>query len=176
MWELREHMLKTIRLYTLEYMDHLLELQRTTGIYAYELTAKELRNITWSNIYNTTIPNDITRALFYEYKPKTFKHMASLSAATYNAYAWKKPSETINIYDFQEMISNETFKKCPCFTREDFFDYLLEVGVERQLAFDTAERIRKGHAHSVKKYKEQFFSLPIPDEVKEGKRLIKKCL
>ena len=49
----------------------------------------------------------------------------------------------INLYRFQQMISSESFKKYPCFTREDFFDYLLESNIERSLAFDASECIRK---------------------------------
>ena len=57
------------------------------------------------------------------------------------------------------MIFSNTFKKYPCFTREDFFDHMVKMGVERSLAFDASERIRKGHANSSGKYKQQFFDL-----------------
>ena len=69
--------------------------------------------------------------------------------------------------EFSKMISTDTFKKYPCFTREDFFDYMVEMGVERTLAFDASERIRKGHAGSCGKYQQQFFDLSIPDEIKD---------
>ena len=68
------------------------------------------------------------------------------------------------------MISSDAFKKYPCFTQEDFFDYLLESGLERSLAFEASERIRKGHACSTKENKELFDSLPIPDDMKEVAR------
>lgn len=49
----------------------------------------------------------------------------------------------------------------------DFFDHMISLGIERNVAFDAAERIRKGHASSCGKYQQQFFALPIPDEIKE---------
>ncbi|MDY2613192.1 MAG: hypothetical protein SOV77_04110, partial [Lachnospiraceae bacterium] len=73
----------------------------------------------------------------------------------------------INMSEYRKMISTDTFKKYPCFTREDFFDYMVEMGVERTLAFDASERIRKGHAGSCGKYQQQFFDLSIPDEIKD---------
>ena len=64
--------------------------------------------------------------------------------------------------------SKNTDKKYPCFTREDFFDYLIEFGIERSLAFEAAEQIRKGYASSSNK--EQFDKLPIPDDIKKVAR------
>lgn len=69
--------------------------------------------------------------------------------------------------NIKKMISSDVFKKYPCFTREDFFDHMIRLGIERNVAFDAAERIRKGHANSCGKYQQQFFALPIPDEIKE---------
>ena len=73
----------------------------------------------------------------------------------------------IDLWEYKEMISSDSFKKYPCFTREDFFDHMINMGVERSLAFDASERIRKGHATSNGKYQQQFFDLPIPEEIKE---------
>ena len=161
-------MLKTIRFFTLEYLDELVQLQRATGIYANDLGTKELRKITWSNIYNTAIPNSNSRMLFHEFKPKTYKDMIALDSSSHNSFSWQgNDYNYIDMGKFKKMLSNDTFKKYHCFTREDFFDHMISMGVERTLAFDTSEKIRKGHANSCGKYKEQFFDLPIPDEIKE---------
>lgn len=167
-WELEEHMLKAIRLSALEYLDELVQLQRATGIYANDLGTKELREITWSNIYNTSIPNSNLRILFHEFKPKTFKDMTALDSSSHSSFSWQKNDYNyINSGEYKKMISTDAFKKYPCFTREDFFDHMVNMGVERSLAFEASEKIRKGHANSCGKYKEQFFELPIPDEIKE---------
>ena len=106
--------------------------------------------------------------LFHELKPKTFKDMVALDSSSHNSFSWNKiGSGKINLYHFQQMISSESFKKYPCFTREDFFDYLLESNIERSLAFDASECIRKGFACSVGERKERFDALEIPDEIKE---------
>ena len=167
-WELEEHMLKTIRLFTLEYLDELVQLQRATGIYANDLSSKELRDITWSNIYNTAIPNNTSRMLFHEFKPKTYKDMVAFDSSSHNSFIWQEGNyHHMDLGEYKKMIFADNFKKYPCFTREDFFDHMITLGVERTLAFDTSEKIRKGHANSCGKLQQQFFDLPIPDEIKD---------
>lgn len=167
-WELEEHMLKAIRLFTSEYLDELILLQRATGIYANELGTKKLREITWSNIYNLTILGDNSRLLFHEFKPKTFKDMVAFYSSSHNYFSWKRNDyKHFNLGEYKKMISTDAFRKYPCFTREDFFDYMIKIGVERTLAFDTSERIRRGHANSCSNYKQELFDLPIPNEIKE---------
>ena len=167
-WELSTHLLKTVHLHPFEHMDNLLRLQRATGIYANELSPNNLRDITWSNICNTTLLNNSSRMLFHELKPKTFKDMVALESSTHSSFSWKKlGAERFDLFRFQQMISSDVFKKYPCFTREDFFDYLLEAGIDRALAFDASEYIRKGYACSVGERKEQFDALQIPYEIKE---------
>ena len=99
-WELEEHLLKPIKLFPLEYLDDLIQLQRATGIYANDLGTKELREITWSNIYNTAIPNSNSRMLFHEFKPKT-----------YNIKIWllSTPAHTILSHGKREIITTLTW-------------------------------------------------------------------
>lgn len=167
-WELEQNFLKPIRLFSLEYIDILIKLQRATGIYANEISDKEIHEITWSNIYNTTILNSTTSSFFHELKPKTFRDMVSLESASHSTFSWQE-SDHFDLYSFNNMASSDAFKKYPCFTREDFFDYLIEEGVERKFAFDVSERIRKGHANS-SMCSDEFNTLQIPDDIKEVAR------
>ena len=167
-WELSTHLLKTILLYPVNHIDNLVKLQRATGIYANELSPEILRNITWGNIYNTALLNPTSRMLFHDLKPKTFKDMVALDSSSHNSFSWNKNGAgELDMYQFQQVISSESFKKYPCFTREDFFDYLVESGVPNSLAFNASECIRKGHASSVGDRKKQFDALEIPDEIKD---------
>lgn len=165
-WELNESMLKPIRFFQSNYIENLIKLQRSTGIYANEITTHDLRELTWSNLFHSTLLNSTASSYFYELKPKTFKDMVSIDASSHNTFSWQnyddKPFDNYN-----KMISSDSFKKYPCFTREDFFDYMIEAGIDRELAFSASEKIRKGHATSSGKYKDLFFELPIPDEIKE---------
>lgn len=167
-WELKEHMLKPIRLFTLEYLDKLIQLQRATGVYANDLNIKELREITWSNIYNTAIPNSTARMLFHEFRPKTYKDMVAYDSSSHNSFIYKNAEHIgIDFVEYKKMISTPEFQKYPCHTREDFFDHMVKMGVDRTLAFDASERIRKGHALSQGNFRQQFLDLPIPDEIKK---------
>lgn len=68
---------------------------------------------------------------------------------------------------FYTLIKTEAFQKYPCYAREDFFEFLVDAGVEKNLAFDVSERIRKGHTHSGKNLRESFYALSIPEDFKE---------
>ena len=170
-WELEQNQIKAIRLFSFEHIDKLLSLQRATGLYVNELSLSSLSEITWSNIFNTTLLCQQTSMLFHELKPKTFRDMVALEASAHNTTIWQKQGEMyIDFYDFTQMTSTEAFKKYPCFTREDFFDYLIESGVDRETSFLASEMIRKGQAsekaHS-SRWHENFLSLSIPEEIKE---------
>lgn len=165
-WELEQSMLKPIRLFSSHYIEQLISLQRSTGIYANEITPNDLREITWSNLFNSTILNSTTSLFFHELRPKTFKDMVSIEASSHSTFSWQDGNQKL-FSDYKNMIQSECFKKYPCYTCEDFFDYLVEAGVNRELAFTVSEKIRKGHANSSGKLKEEFFELPIPEEIKE---------
>ena len=74
----------------MDYLDELIQLQRATGIYTHDLNNKELREITWSNIYNTAAPNNNLRILFHEFKPKTYKDMTAFVSSCHNSHSWHK--------------------------------------------------------------------------------------
>lgn len=168
-WELMKHMLKPIKLFNREFLDELIKLQRETGIYVNELSTKELSDITWRQIYNTGIINQTTRMLFHEYKPRSYKDMVALDASSHNSFSWQAPEHSsFDTQKFKKMISTDYFKKYPCFTREDFFDYLVLIGTDRTLAFEASEKIRKGHANSSNsRYHHEFEELPIPEDIKK---------
>lgn len=164
-WELRNSFIEPVKLFSLDYNNYLIQLQRATGIYTYEISSEVLRNITWSNIFNTTMLCSTTGSFFHELKPKTFHDMVALESSSHSTFTWQEPNDK-DVYEYKKVISSEAFQKYPCFTREDFFDYLLEAGVDRTFAFDVSERIRKGHAVS-SKFHDDFHALPIPEEIKE---------
>lgn len=167
-WELENNFIKPIRLFSLDCIENLLKLQRATGIYTNEITPKELRDITWSNIFNSTVLNTVTSNFFHELRPKTYRDMISIESSSHSTFSWQE-LDYKDLYEYNKMVSSESFQKYPCFTREDFFDYLLEAGVERAFAFNVSERIRKGHANSTK-YRDEFNTLSIPEEIKDVAR------
>lgn len=166
-WELTSHYLKPIRLYPLNYLDFLLLLQRATGFYVNELTPRHLRDITWSSLYHTGLLNQTSLNLMHELKPKTFKDIVSLDACSHNTFSWNLNNASEPHWPaLLAMIHSDAFQKYPCFTREDVFDCLVEEGVDRKLAYEVSEMIRKGYASSpIDKQKEQPQNLSIPAEM-----------
>ena len=108
-----------------------------------------------------------TGTLFHEAKPRTYREMAALLACSRNSYTWIKPKDKMDYFQYQKMTSSPAFQKYPCFTRDDFFEYLLEEGAERTFAFEVSERIRKGQANPQNLMYDKFKALPIPEELKE---------
>lgn len=166
---LKEHLIKPVLMYPSSILDSLIHLQRAMGIYVNELKNNELHNISWRDIYNTTALDNSCKLLFHQLKPKTYKDMIALNASVHNSFSWQKPGDTdINIFSFIKMISSESFKKFPCYTREDFFDYLVENGVDRPRAYKASEFIRKGKASAIHPLTpEQQKQLGIPDAAAE---------
>lgn len=164
-WELKDNNIRPIRLFSSDHIESLLKLQRATGIYANEITLKELRNITWSNIANSAVLIENTSNLFRHIKPKTYRDMICAESASHSTFSWQNTDQT-DLYEYDKMISSDSFKNYPCFAREDFFDFLLETGIERALAFDVSEQIRKGHANSPK-FRDKFNTLLIPEGIKD---------
>ena len=62
----------------------------------------------------------------------------------------------------EKILSNADFQKYPCVTREDFFDYMMEYGLDRETAYTFSEIIRKGGSR--REY--DFHTLAIPQELK----------
>lgn len=167
-WELENHMLYPIHLVSNIFLDNLLQLQRKTGIYTNEIGLKELREITWNNIHNTIISDSTLRRLFCEFKSKSYKDMVSLEASSHNTYTFTEQSKNyFPIIEYKKMISTPAFQKYPCFTREDFLEYLIDTGVEPTLAFEITKKIRMGYANGLHRHYQEFMEFPIPDEFKE---------
>lgn len=166
-WELRSHFLKPVYLIPLKHAELLLRMQRATGIYIDEISLAELKNIEWNQIYHTSLLDQATGTLFHEAKPRTYREMAALLACSRNSYTWIKPEDKMGYFQYQKMTSSPAFQKYPCFTRDDFFECLLEEGAERAFAFEVSERIRKGQANPQNLMYDKFKALPIPEELKE---------
>ncbi|MDO4757023.1 MAG: hypothetical protein Q4A54_11790, partial [Parabacteroides sp.] len=68
-------------------------------------------------------------------------------------------------YMLPKLHQTEEFKKYPCFTKDDFFETLLNLGFERSQAFQIATAIWRGQANSNKEQHINFFnSLNLPDD------------
>jgi DNA polymerase III alpha subunit (gram-positive type) len=75
--------------------------------------------------------------------------MISLYASAHNTFSWSKNGAT-DLHDYHDMISSASFEKYPCYTRDDFMDYLLDDGIDRISAYEITKEISKGHANSEK--------------------------
>lgn len=165
-YHLKEASIKPVYLSDDLRLNQVLSLQRATGVYANDIKTHELREITWNNLRNTTVFEKEMTLHYAEQKPKTYRDLVAAMASSHNTYSWSEPDKFPFYSLFDQMTSSDVFMKYPCFTRDDFFDHMVNIGIERKLAFDASERISYGHATS-SKYKEEFNSLPIPEEIKE---------
>lgn len=108
-----------------------------------------------------------TKQFFMEFKPGTTEEMFRLYVCSQNVYAWEENVDDVfDMVRFKEVLDSEAFGKCPCITREDFYEYLISKGMDKETALDISEQIRKGRAVA-SGYKESFEQLEIPEEVKD---------
>ena len=141
-WELEAHFMKPIRMFPAERLDLLLKLQRVFGIYANELTERELGEIAWNDIMNTAVLSPEESEFFHALEPKTYKDMVNLESCIHSTFTFGENGK-ITPEEYQNMTETQEFRQCPCLTREDFFENLLERGMERKMAFTMSENLRK---------------------------------
>lgn len=164
---IQEHYMHRIYMHPHPFVHNLVELQRKTGLYANEITQKDLRTLNWNDLNNTTALTDAESRLFYEYKPKTFYDMVSLACAGHNTYKNTKYSNRGDFYGIPEIFNIPEFKKYPCYTRDDFFDSLIELGYDREKAYEISRFIRMGKQNSCsQKFIDQFEAYDLPEDLK----------
>ena len=66
------------------------------------------------------------------------------------------------VWGLREVLESSDFQKYPCYTRDDFFEQLMNCGIERGEAYRFSEIIRKGRAGK----DTDFAVLTIPESLK----------
>lgn len=160
---MEQYNLKRVMLFPHGTIEHLMQLQRKSGIYAYEIGINELRELTYYDLTNSkSMGAEDNRVFTYE-APQNFHDMVKYSAMGHNStFVVKNPSEDWYYEVKEKILNNPDFQKYPCVTREDFFDYMVECGLERAEAYKFSEIIRKGRSSR----EPEFDALPIPEELK----------
>ena len=160
---------RRVELRPTSFVRNIVTLQRKTGIYANEITLKELKALHWNDLINTTALNIAETYLFRTYKPKTFYDMVSLDSASRSLYTNMSgsPEQSNNYYSLPDILDQPEFVKYPCYNKEDFFHTLLDLGFEYKKAYEIVEFIRRGRQNSSSaEYQNEFDSFDIPDELK----------
>ncbi len=159
---LEESGVKVVELSPLLWIEHLMELQRRSGLYACEVGIPELRGMTCYDFMNSrelfTNEND----LFTQEVPQNYRAMANCYAAAYNSYSCLDESEDEWIWELGKVLESLDFQEYPCYTRDDFFEQLMNCGIERAEAYRFSEIIRKGIAE----WNTDFAALTIPEGLK----------
>ena len=160
---IEQYNLKRVMLLPHGTVQHLMQLQRKSGIYVHEIGINELRELTYYDLINSKSMDFEEERVFADETPQNFYDMVSYNALGHNSTFVTDRSADDWYYEVKEkVLNNADFKKYPCFTREDFFDYMVECGLERAEAFKWSEMIRKGRSPREPKFDE----LPIPEELK----------
>lgn len=153
---------KVVRLSPLLQIEHLMELQRRSGLYACEVGIPELRGMTCYDLMNSrelfTNEND----LFTWKLPQNYRAMANCCAVAENSYKCLDSSEDGWNWKLEKVLESLDFQEYPCYTRDDFFEQLMNYGIERREAYRFSEFIRKGAIDN----KTDFAALTIPEGLK----------
>lgn len=162
--QVENHGMKRILLLPAPRLEHLITLQRKTGIYVHEINIPELRNLTHYDFINSRTLELEDEDFFSYEKPKNHSKMITYRLLVNNSY-FDIDYDTNDKYDSIKKIILDTpeFKKYPCAAREDFFDYLVETGSSVNEAFRISELIRKGRSRN----DPDFAIMPIPEEIKK---------
>lgn len=160
---LENYNLKEIILHSCNYAKYLMQLQRKNGIYIQDIEIEDLRELEYYNLINTKVMwYEEEEILKYE-KPKNFYEMINYTAMPHNATIHKGG----NLEEWygktkKKILNMSEFKQFPCRTREDFFEYFMDCGLDRTTAFKLSEDVRKGKCV----YSPILEEFPIPEELK----------
>lgn len=130
-------------------IDTLYELKNVTGM-DYNCINFSDKNIwdVFSN-YNKLfcyMPSYFNRKLFQQIQPKSFEELCTIYGLTKSTFDFEKG------FDLVEQI----IQMKECSTRDDVYSFLLSKNIEKAVAFEIAEFIRRGKANNVK-YSEQWY-------------------
>ena len=162
MMEIIENNMKRILLFPASVLSAIVSMQRNTGIYINSITNKDLHDIGWNTIASTKLPGQQTLSPIKLAKPKNKTELIHLLSLTHSSYTCAPVTSDWVVEKKYEMMESPDFKAYPCCDRDDVFEHLLNLGIERSLSFEYSEFIRKGkasRAHSENK----FDSLDLPE-------------
>ncbi|MGN0169143.1 MAG: hypothetical protein ACI39H_00075 [Lachnospiraceae bacterium] len=159
-----QYNLKKITLYSDSCVEYLMQLQQKSGIYTDEIGTAELRELKYYDLINTKVMDYEEEEIFNGATPQSFYDMVNYSAMPHNStFAVENACDDWYHETKERILDSPCFQSFPCYTREDFFDYLVECGLEREEAFYFSELIRKGRATR----SPEMDKLSIPDELKK---------
>lgn len=160
---------KTVKLSPFLQIEHLMELQRRSGLYACEVGIPELRGMTCYDLMNSRELFTDEIDLFIEKVPQNYRDMANCYAAADNSYSFLDGAKDERIWELGKALESLDFQEYPCYTRDDFFEQLMNCGIERGEAYRFSEIIRKGIVENNK----DFEAMTIPEGLKNVAKMYK---
>lgn len=125
-------------------IQYLETLQQKTALYISDILQENLEALTWNDIRNTGIPEEDEADLLYNLKPKSFYEMANTDALLQNSYSKDETRSSLFDINLAALHQSPEFQKYPCYTRDDFIEYLQKNGLDHETSFWLTENIRKG--------------------------------
>ena len=115
------------------------------------------------DLLNTKVIDYEEKEMFKYEIPKSFFDMVNYSAMPHNStFAVGYPCDNWYHETKEKILDSPDFQRFPCYTREDFFDYFIEYGLERKDAFYFSELIRKGKSTRTP----ELDQLSVPEQLK----------
>lgn len=161
--EMEQYHLKRVLLLPLDTIENLMRLQCRSGIYADEIGINDLRELNYYDLKNTKSMGYEEDTVFFHEMPRNFHDMTACTAMAHNTmFDVNRPFNNWYYELKEKILNNADFQKYPCVTREDFFDYMVECGLDRAEAYKFSEIIRKGKSRR----ESGLDTLAIPEELK----------
>ena len=168
--ESEEENMKKILLIPNSYLDCVLYMQNKTGINYDEISLDDIRNIKNEDIHNMRLMDEEFSNLLDKNKPESVKMISNLYGAAHNTY-------DMNMDERKEsFLQSEVFERCPLYVREDIYDYLIECGPDKEVAYSYMEMVRRGLLYSyinsekgwiMKRFKD-VIDIKVPEELYES--------
>lgn len=130
-------------------IDTLYELKKITGMDYNNINIKDKKIWDIFKDYNKIfcyMPSYFEKSLFQKIQPKSLEELGTIYGLTKSTFDHEQGKD----------LAEQIIKMKEYSTRDDIYSFLLSKDIEKEIAFEITEIIRKGKAHNIK-YSEQWY-------------------
>ena len=130
-------------------IDTLYELKKITGMDYNNINIKDKKIWDIFKDYNKIfcyMPSYFEKSLFQKIQPKSLEELGTIYGLTKSTFDHEQGKD----------LAEQIIKMKEYSTRDDIYSFLLSKDIEKEIAFEITEFIRKGKAHNIK-YSEQWY-------------------
>ncbi len=162
--------IKVVGVLSSELLDDLMWLQKEQGLNAAEIGLRRLNSMTLQDLLDIGVFYKGVWDMAAAEQPKDWRGLLKCYAEVHNSYRqipfcedWEKRAQEVRTV----ILQNPDFVQADCVTRDDFYERLMQFGVEKTAALRISRDIQMCRADRAP----EFIALPVPEYVKRAAKV-----